>query len=69
MIEAARNGLRVDLTKVPASPSAGQTVTQGPDYVVVREEDCTADTSNREEVFASLQESLKKQYEVSLRII
>ena len=69
MIEAARNGLRVDLTKVPASPSAGQADTQGPDYVVVCEEDCTSDTSNREEVFANLQKSLQKQYEVSLRII
>ena len=68
MIEAAKNGLRVDLTKVPPSPnlvkSLDKPVTPTTDFVVVQPEDCTPNTSNREEIFASLEKSLKHQYEV-----
>ena len=68
MIEAARNGLRVDLTKVPESPGFGQSLpgsisAQG-DFVVVQEGDCTPENSSREEIFASLEKALKSQYEV-----
>ena len=69
MIEAARNGLRVDLTKVPESPTLGQSlpasVTAKADFVVVQTGDCTPENSSREETFASLEKALKSQYEVS----
>jgi hypothetical protein len=68
MIEAARNGLRVDLTKVPESPSLGQSlpgsISAQADFVVVQEGDCTPENSSREEIFASLEKALKSQYEV-----
>jgi hypothetical protein len=73
MIEAARNGLRVDLTKVPESPSLGQSLAgsisaTAADFVVVQEADCTPKNSSREETFASLEKALKSQYEVSKTI-
>ena len=69
MIEAAKNGLRVDLTKVPESPTLGQSlaapISGKGDFVVVQEEDCTPANSSREETFASLEKALKSQYDVS----
>ena len=68
MIEAARNGLRVDLTKVPASPGLGKSlpasISPNGDFVVVQEGDCIPENSSREEIFASLEKALKSQYEV-----
>ncbi|XP_028406350.1 coiled-coil and C2 domain-containing protein 1-like isoform X2 [Dendronephthya gigantea] len=68
MIEAARNGLRVDLTKVPESPLLGQSlpgsIAADSDFVTVQEGDCTPEPSGREETFASLEKALKSQYEM-----
>ena len=73
MIEAARNGLRVDLTNVPESPSLGQSlpgsIADKGDFVVVQEGDCTPKNSSREETFASLEKALKSQYEVSKAVL
>lgn len=69
MIEAAKNGLRVDLTKVPEAPAIGQSlpgsISGGKgDFVAVRDGDCKPENSSRQEIFASLEKALKSQYEV-----